>query len=183
MKHKTYLDNPSIDQAKKNTILGNKIQYANQEKTITTEIYTNSEDDDVRIEKINFHTRKVVDKDQFIMLYISAFPALSNLTKSAKILYQYVLVKVNKEIGKDKILMNYKEYSMMVEKNGLIGISQATYYRALDELLTSEILFQSAITNQYFINIAYFFNGNRLRFIQDYDLMKSEQLKENDNEN
>jgi hypothetical protein len=175
-----YKENPTIDTAKKNTVFGRKVIFANQDKKITTEIYTNSEDDDININSINFSTTIKVDKDEFIKLYISALPAFASLKKSSKLIFQYVLLVVNNGIGKDKIHLSYNDYLEKTENSLIPKLSRASYFNGIKELLENEILFQSLSTNMYWINIAYIFNGDRLKFIQQYDLIKNNEEKDNE---
>ena len=41
-----------------------------------------------------------------------------------------------------------------------------------------EILFKSTLPNLYFVNIAYVFNGDRLRFLTEYQLKKDREEAE-----
>jgi hypothetical protein len=107
----------------------------------------------------------IKDKSKFINLYAPALPALANLTISSNMLFfQYIAKKISQEVEQDFIFISYKDYSIIVDEKN--RISKATYYKAVKTLLTNKILFKSTITNKYWINITYFFNGNRLKFLQ-----------------
>ena len=180
-KNEIYSENPSIFNAIENTKLGARVLFSKNDKNIKGEVYSNSEDDDVKINSIDFYTKITVDKDQFIKLYISALPALANLKNSTKMLFQYILMKVNEEIGKDLLYISYSDYSRTSYLNTLsANFSQSTFSRALNELLDNKILFKSQNQHLYFINIAYIFNGDRLRFIQEYQLVKKDEEKDNE---
>lgn len=177
MSNKTYKENPSIEKAMVNTKKGAKMVFGNNNQTDIT-LYEDSTEE-VKKLTLEFCAKKVIDKDEFIKIYIHSFPVLSELKNSTKILYQYILYLVNQEVGKDKIYISYKDYLNKAEENKfLLKISKATFYRGLEELLDKEILFKSELLNIYFLNIAYIFNGDRLRFITEYQLKKEENNEE-----
>ncbi|WP_414144061.1 hypothetical protein, partial [Burkholderia vietnamiensis] len=79
--------------------------------------------------------------------------------------------------GKDRLYLSYGSYVEFVEKYPLLTkVSRATYFNCLNELIEKKILFKSTLTNIFFINIAYVFNGDRLRFITEYQLKKEKPL-------
>lgn len=171
MKMKTYDENPSIKTAMINTKKGAKLVFGNNNQTDIS-IYENSTEE-LKTLTLDFCAKRVVDKDEFIKIYIHSLPVLSELKNSTKILYQYILYIVHKSIGQDKIYASYKDYLKISSTNGnIFKISQATFYNALNELLEKEIIFKTDTTGFYFINIAYVFNGDRLRFITEYQLKK-----------
>lgn len=169
MSTKTYKENPSIKTAMVNTKKGAKFVFGNNNQTDIS-IYENNTEE-LKTLTLDFCAKRVVDKDEFIKIYIHSLPVLSELKNSTKILYQYILYLVHQSIGQDRFYISYKDYCERVESNKyLVKVSQATFYRALDELLEKQLLFKSNLTNLYFINIAYVFNGDRLRFITEYQL-------------
>ena len=181
MNNNIHSENPSIFNAIENTKKGARVIFNKSNQDVRGEIYTNSEDEDVKVNSIDFYTKITIDKDQFIKLYISALPALSNLKNSTKLLFQYILIKINEEIGKDVIYLNYSDYSRSTYLSPLSGkFSQSTFSRALNELLDNEIIYKTPNQHLYFINIAYIFNGDRLKFITEYQLDKRINSKGNE---
>lgn len=177
MNIKTHKENPSIQKAMVNTKKGAKLVFGNNNQTDISIYEENTEE--LKKLTLDFTAKKVIDKDEFIKIYIHSLPVLSDLKKSTKILYQYILLLVNKSVGQDRIYISYKDYLQKAEENKyLIDISQPTFSRALNELLEKEILFKSELLNIYFLNIAYIFNGDRLRFITEYQLKKEEDNEE-----
>ncbi|MCB4346813.1 hypothetical protein LA345_23275 [Burkholderia vietnamiensis] len=174
---KIYSENPSIEQAMINTKKGVKPIFSqNSQTSISIQEET---EDDIKSICLDFVTKKIVDKDQFIKLYIHSFPVLSDLKNSTKILFQYILTSLSEEIGKDKIYLSYKDYQAKSLKNPLYPkISQPTFSRCMNELMELEIIFKSELANIYFINIAYIFNGDRLRFITEYQIKKEKTQDE-----
>ncbi|AIO49463.1 hypothetical protein DM44_2677 [Burkholderia cepacia] len=171
----TYAENPSIAQAMINTKKGFKPIFSKDSQT-NISIYEENEED-LKSITLDFTTKRVVDKDQFIKIYIHSLPALSDLKNSTKILFQYILMSLSEEVGKDRLYLSYGSYVEFVEKYPLLTkVSRATYFNCLNELIEKKILFKSTLTNIFFINIAYVFNGDRLRFITEYQLKKEKSL-------
>ncbi|HDR8921941.1 hypothetical protein ACIPLR_17150 [Herbaspirillum huttiense] len=174
---KTYEQNPSIAQAMLNTKKGVQPIF-NQGSGADFSVYSHNSEE-MKSMALDFISKKVVDKDQFIKIYIHSLPVLSDLKNSTKILFQYILMSLSEEVGKDRLYISYKDYQARSSKNPMyMKISQPTFSRCLNELLGLGILFKSSLANIYFINIAYIFNGDRLRFITEYQLKGSERLSE-----
>lgn len=173
MEIKIHKENPSIQQAMINTKKGAKMVFANNSSTEIS-VY-DKENEDIEKLTLDFVAKKVVDKDEFIKIYVYSLPKLAELKNSTKILFQYILVSVNEEIGKDTIYISFKDYQGKADKNPIYPkISQPTFSRCLNELLQLGIVYKSELANMYFINISYVFNGDRLRFITEYQLKKQE---------
>lgn len=173
METKTHRENPSIKQAMVNTKKGAKMIFANN-STAEISVY-DKESENIEKLSLDFVAKKVVDKDQFIKLYIHSLPVLSELKNSTKLLFQYILFSVSEEIGKDCIYVSFKDYLIKLETNKfLIKISKATFHNAINELMEKKVIYKSELANIYFVNIAYIFNGDRLRFITEYHLKKQE---------
>ena len=71
----------------------------------------------------------------------------------------------NGSIGKDIV---YIDHSSQSTKE--FGISKATFYRGIEELLEKKFIARHKSLGLYFINPAIFFNGNRARFIKEYSI-------------
>ena len=133
------------------------------------------QDEDIEKLTLDFVAKKVVDKDEFIKIYVYSLPIFAEMKNSTKILFHYILLSVNEEIGKDSIYISFKDYQGKAAKNPMYPkISQPTFSRCLNELLQLGIVYKSGLSNMYYINISYVFNGDRLRFITEYHLKKQE---------
>jgi hypothetical protein len=58
--------------------------------------------------------------------------------------------------------------------------SQPTFNSGLNELLSKQIIFKSMYSGQYFINIKFFFNGDRVNIVQTYKLKQTDMFEEQD---
>ncbi len=170
---KKYNKNPSIELAKANTKYGVKTIFGKKEHStyhiLAEDMESKSETEDT----INFSKKQIVDKDQFVKLYIAGFENLSNLTKSTKIIFSYVFNQIRNEVGQDRYYFSFQDYLLFCEKEKITPLSNSSFFRSINELLNNEILFKTTINNLYYINIAFVFNGDRLKFIQEYELKKN----------
>ena len=93
-------------------------------------------------------------------------------------------LKLNEDYIKVILTIDTSETSITllpkIEEKNLINFSRGTFFRGINELLNKEILFKSKVTNQYFINVQYFYNGNRLVQMKQVILKKKEQVEQPD---
>lgn len=114
--------------------------------------------------EVGFHERIKVDKTQFVKLYIAGVSAFIGLSKAGGRVLEAVLNEVNKNVGKDMIFISPRV------ADSLYGIKKSTFMSGLRNLLSREVLYEHIEENWYFININYIFNGDRLAFLQTYEL-------------
>lgn len=112
--------------------------------------------------------QKAVDNEQFVKVYVGALMMFHNLTKKGALLFTMVLKLVQKDA--------LKVYLVPAEMTKLMKCSDSTYYRALVELLRSEMLARSDSSSIiYYINPAFVFNGNRITILHSYVRDRSSQ--------
>ncbi|MFA5681129.1 MAG: hypothetical protein WC999_07335 [Hydrogenophaga sp.] len=173
----TYKENPSIALAKENTKHGVKTIFGKKEHStyhiLAQELENKNETEDT----ITFSKKQIVDQDQFVKLYIAGFEALSNLKNSTKLVYTYIFNQIRQEVGKDIFYFSFKNYESFCEIEKISKLSKATFHRSMNELMEKEVIFKSDMSNLYYINIAYVFNGDRLKFIQEYELEKTKKAQ------
>jgi hypothetical protein len=106
---------------------------------------------------------KVVEKDteQFVKLFPAFVKSVETLSAPADKVFKMVYMEVLSNPNKDVIALHHKQ---------AVGMSKATFDRGLTELLEKQILFKCVIPSQYYININYMFNGNRLAVVTEYRL-------------
>lgn len=175
----THKINPFIELAKNNTMHGVKTTFGKKEhKTyhvISSEMESGNETEDT----ITFAKKQIIDKDQFIKVYCAGFKTLSELKNSTKLVFTYVFEKIRSEVGKDNYYFSFRDYSEYCQTEKINPLSETTYWRGMKELIEKEVLAKSHLENLYFINIAYVFNGDRLKFIQEYELKKTTKTTQN----
>jgi len=110
-----------------------------------------------------FYRKIEVDATQHIKLYLEGTGALAKLTKPGLAVFQIMYCQMLKSFDKDKIMMT----ALIARK---YGIARTTYFAGITSLIETGFIAKTDIPPLYWINPKYIFNGNRLRFVQDYDL-------------
>lgn len=99
-----------------------------------------------------------LDRTQFVKMFPGMVRAIKDLSKSAYRVFELVYQEVLENKDKDLITLYYRASD----------IPKPTFERGLTELLEKEILFKTVVPFQYFINISFMFNGNRLAYLKEY---------------
>jgi hypothetical protein len=114
-----------------------------------------------------FKQTRVVDKSQFLMMYMGLQSAFWQLSQRAQKVLRVIFHQAQSKntIGKDEIYLSWEvaEEIFIAEE---IKISRATYFRGLGELVEKRIVAESTRTNIVYLNPTLIFNGNRATFIQ-----------------
>lgn len=111
-----------------------------------------------------WHTQ-LVDKTQFVKLYINGVKAFSGLSSAGTRVFELMYREIQANIGKDKIYMSFQAIDQAKDK-----ISEATYYRGMKELVEKKFLAETTIQGFYFVNPDHMWNGDRLAFVKEYRL-------------
>ena len=56
--------------------------------------------------------------------------------------------------------------------------SQTTFISGVNELLSKQILFKAIESSNYFVNIRFFFNGDRINVVKSYKLKQADIFEE-----
>jgi hypothetical protein len=127
-----------------------------------------------------FKMSRVVDKSQFLMMYMGMQSAFWQLTaRSQKVLRIIFYQAQHNAIGKDEIHLSWEAAEEIFVQEG-IKISRATYFRGVAELVEKRVIAESTRPSIFFLNPTLLFNGNRATFIQqiitdDPDVVKEAQ--------
>lgn len=162
---KVYSENPSIKQAVMETKTrkkrisnknGNKFMIISQEGEI--------------VAPMGFHEIIEVDSTQFVKLYSQGVKAFADLTRTATNVFEMIVHEMQQKINQDEIFLN----AILAEE---YGIKRLAFLRGMKELLCKEFIFESSKgLNLYYINVNYFFNGNRLGFLKEYRIKNTENI-------
>ena len=109
---------------------------------------------------------RTVDQDQFIKIYKSHVSTLFGLSKSGKRLFEYVVGAMR--VNDDKILVDLEEARKFCNYK-----HKSSLYDGIAELLAANIVAMSTRANVWFINPNIVFNGDRMRFVFDYNVKKN----------
>ena len=109
----------------------------------------------------------IVDRERFTKIFISQVQTFFRLTDRASKLF-YVITRM---LEKDRTEITLLPWDMVK----YMDCSEKTYYRALQELVTYEILAKSRTPHTFFINSNYVHNGDRINIVKSYLLDKREE--------
>jgi hypothetical protein len=93
--------------------------------------------------------------------------ALQGLSSAGTKVFELLYLEMQKKIGSDKIYLHYS--SVQASE---CEMSLATFKRGMKELLEKEFIFESIEPFNYFVNVNYLFNGDRLSFVREYQVAK-----------
>lgn len=121
-----------------------------------------------------FYEEKTVDTDQFIKLYTIGIDELLNLSGAGLKVFKLVYLTMIDKPNTDTVTLDYSSLNTLKKWRW----SQPTFNTGLNELLSKQILFKSIYPAQYFINIQFFFNGDRVNIVKSYQLKKIDMFNE-----
>lgn len=76
--------------------------------------------------------------------------------------------------NQDRILLDFND---LINRNSW-SYARVTFIRGVNELLSNGILFQSIVANMFYINMQYFFNGDRINIVKSYKLRQADIFDE-----
>jgi hypothetical protein len=113
----------------------------------------------------NLFSTDELNCDRFIKFYLEGIRQSARLNRPGANLLEFVCDRLSQKDfhNKDTICINY----VLVNK-WQPGLNRRTYSRGIAELLAKEFLFRSMVTDLYFINVRFIFNGDRDRLAETY---------------
>ena len=108
-----------------------------------------------------------VDSESFVKVFTRFMHVFFDTSKNAQKLFEVILWKVGTDKEKDCFYLHSKEANTYHKKIRKTGYSQASFYRAVDELIGKGIIARSTLPHMFWINPAIFWNGDRIRFITE----------------
>jgi putative sterol carrier protein len=108
-----------------------------------------------------------VEKKQFVKMFGAGISLLNELDKSATKLFIEVLEQVQDNQGTDLLFLNYKKTTL----------SRPTFYKAVAVLIERKLLAQAEAPGMYWLNPVFLWNGNRLRFVQEFVKKEEKEIK------
>jgi hypothetical protein len=112
-----------------------------------------------------FWVGKEVDRAQFIKLYINGVKAFRDLTATGTRVFEVLYLQMQANPGRDRITLSFLRIDQPITP-----MSQKTYHRGMRELLDKRFIAESVVPGDYFVNPDYLFNGDRLAFVQQFQL-------------
>lgn len=97
----------------------------------------------------------------FIMQDIRLALLAPQLTRPALLLIEYI-----------KVILLADTNTVYINSNDFVnysGLKKSTYYNAIKELISKEIIYESGQKNKYIINIKYIFKGSIINYLKLYE--------------
>ena len=166
-----YLTNPSLAAVTFETRNKRVFVKDNQALIITD---TSTGEQTMGTSSATFVKPELVDTEKFIKLYTAGVDELMNLSSSGLKVFRLVYTMMRENQNTDLFTLDYttlKAYNKW-------KWSQPTFNNGLNELLNHNVLFKSVSPAQYFINIKFFFSGNRINVVQAYQLKQGDIFDE-----
>lgn len=131
-------------------------------------------------EKVNaaaISTFATVDTEEFIKLYVKNINYIFGLSQTAqKVLSPLMYVIQKTAVGVAHVFFSYNESCEACKNLNIKEISRTIYTRGIKELIDAGFLAENSKgISWYWINPNIIFNGDRIRFIQEYRLKRKEQ--------
>jgi hypothetical protein len=111
---------------------------------------------------------KEVDDEQFVKLFTQNLKIFFGLSPVALKLLQVVLAQIQQTPNRDQVMLNLQVAESYFTTTGQERLSKTSFHRAVHELIDKCFIAESAINGLYFINPHLFFNGDRVRFVNEF---------------
>jgi hypothetical protein len=122
---------------------------------------------------MGFWWNEEVDKGRFVKLFLDGIKQAAGLSRAGMMVLEVVYNQIRDNPGKDKIELNY----YLARKYGL-DMPERTFRHGLRQLLEKEFIFESMVSDVFFMNIRYMFNGDRLAFVGTYHVKTTGEQEE-----
>jgi len=112
-----------------------------------------------------FVEEKEVDAQEFVKVYLDGIRQYGQLSKAGALLFEFVYREMSGRNGKDKdtVTLNYPLAQIWKPE-----LARATFFRGMKELLEKGFLFRSMGADNYFVNVRFMFNGDRMVVVKSY---------------
>lgn len=110
-----------------------------------------------------FWEAEEVDSTKFVKLFVQGVKALKELTGAGTKVFEVLYLRVQENIGKDRIFMALSEVDQ-----ALTPMSHATYKRGMAELIEKGFIAATPTQGWYWLNPSFVWNGDRLAFVKEY---------------
>lgn len=118
-----------------------------------------------------------VDSEQFVKLYTADLKKFFSLTPKSQRILQIVLLQVQKHKDADSIMLNVPVMVDFFETRNENPPARQTFYLAVEEMISKGFLARSAFSSDmFYINPAIFFNGDRVRLVKEYQIIRQQEL-------
>ena len=145
-----------------------KVEVKGKRVTVGTGAYVT--EDGERIEAAGIHKVEKVDSEQFVKLYTGKMRAIFELKPSAQKVLQYLISEIQKTPNVDGVYLNWFSAEQYISENEIGNMSRTSFQRAMNELVEKRFIAPSHLAHMFWFNPAIMWNGNRMRFVEEYIL-------------
>lgn len=122
---------------------------------------------------------ELVDSERFVKVYVANLDAFFDLKPGTMRIMTAVLSEVAdaRNAHGDTIYLNYNRVKEHFEAKDMKAPARPTFFSAMAEMVEKGFVAPSVDTNLWFINPTIFFNGDRIRFVNEYVRVKKTRLQ------
>lgn len=117
---------------------------------------------------------EIVDTEQFIKIYTSGVAQLAELSGAGHKMFSTIYKIMLNAPNNDRLHIEYNDLTY----KKLWQYTQKTFISGINDLLKNNIIFQTISPNVFFINVKFFFNGDRINIVKSYQLKQVDMFDE-----
>lgn len=123
---------------------------------------------------------ELVDSDKFVKLYVANLDAFFDLKPGTIRIMTALLSELAdaRNAHGDTVYLNYGRVREYFETKGSKPPSRPTFFSAMAEMVEKGFVAPSVDMNLWFINPTIFFNGDRIRFVNEYVRVKRSRTQQ-----
>jgi len=133
----------------------------------------NASSGEIQSQIAGFWEAKEVDATQFVKLFVNGVKALAELTSAGARVFELLYLEMQKTPNKDMVYLSFAG----IDKNER-SISRSTFTRGVSELIEKRFIASMQSPCMYWVNPDFVWNGDRLRFVQEYTKASKERTTE-----
>lgn len=122
-----------------------------------------SNEGEIQSQIAGFWEAKQVDATKFVKLFVNGVKALAELTSAGTRVFELLYLEMQKTPNKDTVYLSFTG----LDKNEK-AISRSTFTRGISELVEKQFIASMPAVGWYWVNPDFVWNGDRLRFVQEY---------------
>lgn len=163
-----YLDNPFLENF--------CVEVRKKSMTVAAGLKINDEDNNL-VAAGAVAMFKEVDTEEFLKIYTQNVQVLFDLSVTAQRILMPLMLEIQKTAKNvAHVYFSFQKAQKNCKALGLTAPSKPTFSRGISELIDKQFLAVNAEGQSWFwINPNILFNGDRIRFIQDYKIKRKEE--------
>lgn len=133
---------------------------------LAVEKLTDEEGNEVGTE---LRSRKYVDNATFVKVMSACYGIAFEMNSAGQKMLWVLLQQLHRSPLKDIVMLNFSDYDGTTKKKPVFKVGKTTFYVGIRELKKAGFIADyKPKSGMYWVNPAYLFNGDRVRFIQEW---------------